>query len=368
MVKDEHLPKNLLDELRIIPFKQRIPWIGGDLQTLRDTFVEDESLPETGQRILIDVPSMPSRSKSNGQLIALLNYPSDDIPITGLVLMVHGLGGSTSRRGLRRMGLRLLNSGFAILRINLRGAGIGRDLAAGTYAAKCNSDFIPVLFKARKIAENLEIRKNNSKKYLPVFGVGISLGGTILLNACLELIGSKVLKKPILDGLVCISSPLDLAECSKQIEKPRNRIYQSWLLNRLVKQTIADPFGISEFEKSRLLKKGSISSIKEFDSVITAPRWGFKNVDEYYKSGSPISKLLMNSFEIPRTLLIQSFDDPWVPVNGARKLMNEIRSLSKSSKVNVLLTCYGGHNGFHGLQGCWGDCAVSKWLNGRASC
>ena len=32
----------LLDKLELPPFTQRLPWIGGDLQTLRDTFVDEK--------------------------------------------------------------------------------------------------------------------------------------------------------------------------------------------------------------------------------------------------------------------------------------------------------------------------------------
>ena len=46
----------------------------------------------------------------------------------------------------------------------------------------------------------------------PIYGVGLSLGGTILLNACLDYDENKGEK--LLDGLACVSSPLDLSSCS----------------------------------------------------------------------------------------------------------------------------------------------------------
>ena len=78
----------------------------------------------------------------------------------------------------------------------------------------------------------------------------------------------------MLDGLFCASSPLDLAACSASIERPRNRVYQRWLLKRLVRQTLADPFGVSADEKAKL-QATPPRSIREFDSAVTAPRWGF---------------------------------------------------------------------------------------------
>ena len=41
-------------ELGLPPFRQRIPWLGGDLQTLRDT-LSPWSFRERGRSIVIDV-------------------------------------------------------------------------------------------------------------------------------------------------------------------------------------------------------------------------------------------------------------------------------------------------------------------------
>ena len=74
----------------------------------------------------------------------------------------------------------------------------------------------------------------------------------MLLNACLDNKQFVQTDKPVLDGLVCTSSPLDLEACSASIERPRNRIYQRWLLKRLVRQTLEDPFGVNELERDFL--------------------------------------------------------------------------------------------------------------------
>ncbi len=80
------------------------------------------------------------------------------------------------------MALSLLKEGFAILRVNLRGADPGRDFAAGSYSAKCNSDLLPVIAKAQELCLLFGMHEVNKGIALPLFGVGISLGGTILLN------------------------------------------------------------------------------------------------------------------------------------------------------------------------------------------
>ncbi len=358
-VKDNLKTKGLLSDLEISPFKERFPWIGSDLQTLRDTFVSDELPNVNSLEIRINVPPLKSRKTGGGFLVAYLDKPSSCLSLNGLVLLLHGLGGSTRRRGLTRMASALVQSNFAVLKLNLRGSDPCRNFVDGTYAAECNSDLIPVLKRAKEISFQLTNDYKCSKK-IPLFGAGISLGGTILLNACMS-------DESLLDGLVCISSPLDLNECSSSIERPRNFIYQKWLLNRLIRQTLEDPFGIEEREKIALLinkkdKKRIINNIRSFDNLITAPRWGYKDVDEYYSKASPFFSLMKNERSIPKTLFIQSKDDPWVPFLAAEKLMKKMKVSNNQKGNKFIFTEKGGHNGFHGVQGCWGDQVVSKWL------
>jgi len=332
-------------ELGLPPFRQRFPWLGGDLQTLRDTLRPVELPPERGTSIHVDVPALASGAAEAGQLLALLDQPS--ATPRGLVLLLHGLGGSSSREGLRRMGATLCEAGFAVLRLNLRGADPGRHLAGGTYAARCNSDLLPVIARARELAEGR-----------PLLGAGISLGGTMLLNACLS-------DASALDGLFCASSPLDLAACSASIERPRNRLYQHWLLKRLVRQTAADPFGLSDQEQHCLCGDAPPRTIREFDAAITAPRWGYADVEDYYRSASPLQHLsrIQNQTQSqstwPPTLLLQALDDPWVPASAALQLQ---QSLPSGAPMSFVFTRHGGHNGFHGQAGCWGDQLAAAWL------
>ncbi|MBM5814150.1 MAG: alpha/beta fold hydrolase [Cyanobacteria bacterium M_DeepCast_100m_m1_067] len=339
----------LVQGLGLDAFQQRWPWIGPDLQTLRDTLKPPLLPPDQGEPLALAVGDQAS-------LLAMVDPP---LPVAagqwveprGLVVLLHGLGGSSEREGLRRMGLSLQAAGFAVWRLNLRGAGPGRPLAPGTYAARCDRDLLPVLLRAREQAGGL-----------PLLGVGISLGGTMLLNAALAAPGA-------LDALVCTSSPLDLARCSQQIEQPRNRVYQRWLLRRLCAQTLADPFGVSAAERLALEGPDRPRTIRAFDAAITAPRWGYGSVEHYYREASPLPRLLgahgdgsSNPPALPPTLLLHALDDPWVPVSGAQALVAQA-----PPGVEVVLTARGGHNGFHGVGdaplSCWGDQLTVRWLN-----
>ena len=341
-------------------FQERWPWLGPDLQTLRDT-IRPLPLPaDRGEPITIDLEPIslgpgpgpgarPGADGRGGRLLALHDRPTTG-PAKGLVMVVHGLGGSSAREGVRRQALSLQRAGFAVLRLNLRGAGLGRTLAAGTYAASCNADLLPVVAKARAMAGSL-----------PLLGVGLSLGGTMLLN----MLGEQ---PQALDGLVTVSSPLDLAACSQAIERPRNGFYQRWLLKRLVAQTLADPFGVTRQERQALLMGGGPKTIRAFDAAITAPRWGYGSVDHYYAGASPLANLLNDQSlcSVP-LLLVHAADDPWVPVDALHQLPSGWNPGVNPKGLEVCIPARGGHNGFHGVGdgplGSWSDALAVQWLS-----
>lgn len=337
------------------PFRQRWPWIGADLQTLRDSLRPVRLPADQGQPLLFDLGD-------GDQLLGLLDQavlldhpqPLDQQQPAALVLVLHGLAGGSDRLGVRRLALTLRRSGFAVLRLNLRGAGPGRPLARGTYAASCNSDLLAVLPQLRQLAAGR-----------PLLAVGLSLGGTVLLNALLA--APQELQ---LDGLVCVSAPLDLLASSQQIGRLRNRLYERWLLRRLVRDTLADPGGVSAAEREALQR---LRSIREFDAAITAPRWSHASVNDYYRSASVLPRLLAlrgSVAALPPTLVLHALDDPWVPAAGAVALARACAGTPGTS-LAVVLTANGGHNGFHApgdaRLGSWSDALVSQWLQARSS-
>ena len=342
------------DLLGLSPFRERSPWIGGDLQTLRDTLKPPRFPPERGEELIIDVDA-------GDRLVGLLNRPRTGPPI-GLVVVLHGLGSSSDGPGPRRLALALAARDFAVLRLNLRGAGRGRPLARGTYCARCSEDLGPALARARQLAADLVRDSSPTTPPLPLFGAGISLGGTVLLNGCLDGLP--------LDGLVCVSSPLELTVCAHQFERRRNRVYQRWLMERLREQTLADPGGLKPTERRALVGPNRARTIRGFDDAITAPRWGYDSVAAYYAAASPLGALVKGR-PLPPTLLLHAADDPWVPVGPLRQLAAAIAGRGEEGAApRVVITTRGGHNGFHapgdGPAACWADRLAAAWL-GRLS-
>ena len=361
------MKSSLAAELGLPPFRARFPWWGPDLQTLRDTLRAGTQGPDSGEPVLMEVGQ-------GDRLMSLLDRPltqpqaaggGDLGQARGLVVVLHGLGGSSQAPGVRRLGQLLQRNGFAVLRPNLRGAGPSRPFARGSYAAQCNRDLLPLLAQARQLAAGR-----------PLLAVGLSLGGTVLLNGCLagDPLGWPSPSPgalPRLDGLACVSSPLDLVACSAQIDQPRNRLYQRWLLRRLHQQVQGDaPDALHG------LPDGPAPSIRSFDAHITAPRWGYPSVEAYYAEASPLARLLQGveaglGLGLPPALWLHASDDPWVPANGTEALGAALAKANRAGPTAtgsgaVLITPGGGHNGFHspGDPGAasWSDRLVLAWL------
>ena len=344
------------DFLKNKPFLEVLPWIGGDLQTLRDTFVIDFDKSKKNEKILFPINKILSEYFECDYLLGFLELPDKLNTLKGFVIVTHGLGGSTKRFGLRRISRKLAKNGFGVLKLNLRGAGPARYLAKGNYCARCSSDVISAIRYFKNLI-NLEFKDLNKKNNLPIYGVGLSLGGTILLNACLDYEENN--REKLLDGLACVSSPLDLSSCSLCIEKSRNYIYQKWLLHRL-KNQLWDGFNDEGkiLNNEELRKKiRALKSIREFDQKFTAPSWGFDSLEDYYVKASPIFRIQNSIKKLPQMLFIHAKDDPWVPYNTTLNLRGKF-----IDKFTIFITEKGGHNGFHSINGCWSDEVVKNWF------
>ena len=344
-------------QLEPSPFRQRLPWWGADLQTMRDT-IRAERLPEDlSSALTIDLGGADA-------LLARLSLPQKGAP-RALVVLIPGLGGCADGPGIRRLAANLVAAGVAVLRLNMRGAGAGRPLASGTYAALCNRDLLPAMRQTRQLADQLAAGAPS----LPLFGVGLSLGGTMLLNA--------LLAEPLLDGLVCVSSPLDLIQCADQFDRPRNWLYRRWVLRRLRQLTLDDPHGVTPTERALLCGPKRVRSLQAFDAAITAPRWGHASLAAYYTAASPLQPLLAaveTGRTMPPILLLHAADDPWVPVAATAALAMQARRW-RCPWLDTVITARGGHNGFHsrehlerlngGSTVSWADQQTTAWLRGR---
>ncbi len=108
-------------------FRPRPPWFGGHLQTVRDRIAHP--------RYRLPAPETLMAGVSDGDKLVVQVHRPESAPRGPLVALVHGLGGSAESDYIRASAYGLLAAGFAVARVDLRGAGLSGESSAGLYHA-----------------------------------------------------------------------------------------------------------------------------------------------------------------------------------------------------------------------------------------
>ena len=325
----------------IPPFRSRLPWVGGDLQTLRNTLFELAGLgrvdlqAEGFDQVRFTFP-MPDGS--GDRLLGTLNRPLVEREGAPLVMLVHGLAGCETSSYMLTTAKALLHEGYRVMRLNLRGAGPTRSLCRGMYHAGRTGDLAAVLAQlAPQIAgEGVVI-------------IGYSLGG----NALLKFLGERG-RVPGVLGAVAVSAPVDLKAAQRTIMRPRNRVYHHWMLRKLIRDSLAGAADPSDAEQRAAR---AARTVYAFDDGFVAPRNGFEGADAYYEACS--ARGFVRHIRIP-TIILHARDDPWIPIASYQQV--------EETKPAIVLTVYppsGGHVGFHtkGSRYPWHDRLTISFLD-----
>jgi uncharacterized protein len=260
-----------------------------------------------------------------------------------LLVVVHGLAGSCDSSYVRRFVARAAAAGLSTLRINLRGAD-GRT--PDFYHAGLDADLAAVL-AAPRLAP-----------FGRVFLVGFSLGGHLVLR---RLAGGA---DPRVAAAAAICAPLDLERGAAALDAPRNALYRAYLLGGL--RRLAD--GVERRRPGSLAAdrraRRAVRTIRRWDDLIVAPRWGFDSAADYYARASVAP--MLGAVTVP-TWLVLAERDPMVPREVLEPVLGGV-----SPATEVTWTGRGGHVGFPagldlGRRGPLGlDGQVLSWLLERA--
>jgi uncharacterized protein len=310
-------------------FRERVPWIGGDLQTLRNFLCGTAPDLPGGKRLLLKV--------SGGErLAARLDGPSGSTT-TPLVVLVHGCAGSEESASVVASMRHLVGQGWQVLRLNLRGALPSRPTAAGHYHAGRTGDLADAL---RGLPAHLA--RNG------IVLLGQSLGG----NLVLKFMGEDGHGLPVL-AAVTVSAPIDLsATCAKMLTR-RNFFYERFMLESMKREALAPGSAVTASERAAI---SAARNVFEFDDRFIAPRFGYRDAEDYYESNA--AKHFLAGIARP-TLILQALDDPWVPAACYTAI-----DWPRLPTIEAVLTPGGGHLGFHG-QGSrvpWHDRVTAWWL------
>lgn len=258
-----------------------------------------------------------------------------------LALLVHGLSGSHLSSHIRRLAALLLARRVRVVRMDLRGAGAGVAFARRAYHAGRSDDVRAAL---------AEIHSWSPAS--PLLLIGLSLGGALSLR-----LAGEAAEKPVpgLARIAAISPPIDLTRCSALLSLPKNRIYEDRFLRDLLfyarlRQRFFPDLPPLNFPRHRRL------TIRLFDDLYTAPRSGFADALDYYRTASCAT--LIPRILLP-TLILTARDDPFIAVEP-------FEDLKVPSHVLVRIVKHGGHIGFLGWDGFggirWAERRVAEWI------
>lgn len=256
-----------------------------------------------------------------------------------VVVIVHGLTGCAGSSYVLRTARYFLSLGYNTVRLNLRGAGPARETCGGFYHAGRSDDIARALAGLRAHDETL-FRQG-------CVLIGYSLGGNMVLNAVAD---QGEATGPVV-AAATVSTPIDLALTSDAFRRPRNRIYQNWLLKRMKQEVLGGR--LTSTERSAVT---TARNVFEFDDRFIGPHFGFGDAPTYYAQCSALRRL--PEIAVP-TLVVHAVDDPWVPV--APYLTTDWQS---ASSVTPVIVEGGGHVGFHetGHDIPWHDRKIATWL------
>ena len=306
---------------------EAMPWIGGDLQTVRHFLRQDAPPAPPARELLIDLDD-------GDRLLAA--FHSARGASKGCVIAVHGLAGSMEAQHILWLIRPVLEAGFSLLRVNMRGAGPARKLARGTYNAGAGADLLPFI--------DLAARQDPG---VPLLMMAHSLGGTAALNMALDFPDQAAR----LQGLVTIGTPLDMTATARRFSRPRNRLYVRHMLAGL-KQIAADAPGLAARYRAAA---ATARDIYDFDDRVTAPLAGYPDSAAYYAAASVDAR--MGELRLP-TLILQGSNDPWVPCEAALALPVPA---DPRRGTGVVVTRGGGHVGFHDRRRNWHIRATLAW-------
>ena len=256
------------------------------------------------------------------------HYPSHETVNSPLVLVIHGLSGSSVSHYVIGLQKSLATQGIPSVAMNCRGS-IQANHAVRAYHAGASDDVRDVF---------TYLTEHQAR---PIIIVGYSLGGSMTLKTLSEL-G----KHPRLLAGVAVSTPLELAPCANRLDAGISIIYRQYLLNGLhelwqkkYQHFLAQDDTVALQRLDNVLQHAPFKSFWQFDDLLMAPLHGFANVDDYYQRCRP--NQFLSKIQVP-TLVIHALDDPFMSVD----VIPAEHALSP--QIRFELAKHGGHVGFIG--------------------
>lgn len=208
-----------------------------------------------------------------------------------LVILSHGLEGSTGSSYIRGASRYFSDHRWDVLAWNFRGCGGAPNRLPRFYHSGSSDDLEAVVTQA--VATG---------RYSSIALIGYSMGG----NQTLLYLSRHRLPAEVRSG-VAFSVPCDLTSCADKLAHPGNRLYMRRFIRVLREKITAKARVFPD-----LIDAGSyreIESFHDFDERYTAPLHGFRDRFDYWESCS--SGRSLDRLQRP-TLLVNALDDPFL--------------------------------------------------------
>lgn len=293
-----------------------------------------------------DLPLTRHRLKTpDGDRVAL-DVLAPARPGTPVVLLLHGLEGSSRSHYMQGFLSLLAERGWGGVALNFRGCDGRMNLTPGFYHSGDTRD--------PRLALDWMGKRFSGH---PLLAAGFSLGGNVLGR----LLGEEGAGCPV-EGAAMICPPFDLEESAPQIDRSLGGYYGRRFLGSLKKKMIAKEKLFPGCVDLAAVRRAQ--SLIEFDDCATAPLHGFAGVNDYYRRCGCAP--LVSAIRRP-TLVLASGDDPLLPRHAV-----PVAALRKNRWVYPVLTRRGGHLGF--VEGphpraarWWGEWTALEWFQALVS-
>lgn len=217
-----------------------------------------------------------------------------------LVLLLHGLSGSSRSGYIVGLQQALAAYGFRSAALNFRGCSGEYNRTAWCYHSGETSDFDYVYRTIRR-----------REPQTPLAAVGFSLGGNVLL----KWLGERR-EGADLFAAAAVSVPMVLNRCADRMDRGFSRLYRDQLLGELKAYIHGKRLHLARIgahrEAERLERLGDLRPIRsfwEYDERVVAPLYGFRDALDYYRKSS--SRQFLGAIRVP-TLIVQAADDPFL--------------------------------------------------------
>jgi len=239
-----------------------------------------------------------------------------------LVVLFHGLEGSTDSHYSRALFAELSSLGWRGVVPHFRGCGGELNRLPRAYHSGDHEEIGAMLAAVRA----------RMSQATPVYAVGVSLGGSALLN-WLGRAGTDA--SSMIEAAAAVSTPLDLTAAGHAIAVGANRLYTYYFLRTLIPKALTMATRFPDRLDPGVIRR--VRSMWEFDQNVTAPLHGFAGADDYWKRAS--SKPWLRSIAV-RSLVLNARNDPFIPASSLPRVDEA------SAQVTLEQPEHGGHAGF----------------------